>query len=252
MTTCEKFANQNNLSAVNQNNLPKIILNGNPLPWVPKVTHLGHILDCENSLHLDTHAKKFKFIGKVNSIFQEFYFANPEVKVNLYDKYASSFYGSNLWNLFCSETEKVYAAYNVSIRQAFKVPFATHRYLIELLIEHDHIKVQLCSKFIKFVMNNDSCSKPIIRILSSVCKEDNRTIYCSNIFNIAKECNIEKHLLNSSNVKTNMKYFEIPLGESWRIDMMFNVIYSKLEHFRIDNFEAEELDDNVEACPHPQ
>ena len=40
-----------------------------------------------------------------------------------------------------------------------------------------------------------------------------------------------------------MKYFEIPPEEAWRIDMMFNVIYSKLEHFRIDNFEAEELDD---------
>ena len=67
-------------------------------------------------------------------------FAAPEVKVNIYDKYASSFYGSNLWNLFCHETEKVYAAYNVSIRQAFRVPFCTHRYLIQPLIQHPHLK----------------------------------------------------------------------------------------------------------------
>ena len=136
----------------------------------------------------------------------------------------------------------MYAAYNVSIRQAFKVPFATHRYLIEPLIEHDHIKVKFCSKFIKFVMNNDKCCKSIIRILSALCKSDNRTTYCSNIHNIAKECCIEKHLLNSSSVKANMKFFNIPVGEEWRIDMMFNIIYAKLECFQTDNFEENKLD----------
>ena len=95
---------------------------------------------------------------------------------------------------------------------------------------------------IKFVMNNDTCSKSIIRILSSLCKSDNRTTYCSNINNIAKECSIEKQLLNSSSVKANLKYFNIPVGEEWRIDMMFNIIYAKLERFQIDNFEEKELD----------
>ena len=225
------------------------MLNGNALPWVKKVTHLGHILDSDNNLHLDTREKKFRFIRKVNSIAQEFYFANPEVKVNLYDKYASSFYGSNLWNLFCQETDKVYAAYNVSIRQAFKVPFQTHRYLIQPLIEHPHIKVQLCSKFIKFMMNNDKCCKPVIRILSSICKADNRTIYCSNIHNIAKECTIDKDLLNPTDVKQNMKYFNIPLDEEWGVDLIYSIIYTKLGLFDVDIMEKEELNDILEfAC----
>ena len=149
ISTCEAFAAQNNLKFSTDNdpkksktkciifgasigshtNVPKILLNGNPLPWVTQVKHLGHILDNENNLVNNTRDKRFKFIGKINSLAQEFYFAAPEVKVNLYNKYVSSFYGSNLWNLFCHETEKVYSAYNISIRQAFRVPFNTHRYL---------------------------------------------------------------------------------------------------------------------------
>ena len=147
------------------------MLNGNPLPWVQQVNHLGHTFDNENNLFSDTRNKKFKFIGKIHSLSQEFYFAAPEVKVNIYDKYASSFYGSNLWNLFCHETEKIYSAYNMSIRQAFKLPFCTHRYLIQPLIQHPHIKTQLCSKFIKFTQNNDKCKKPIISPINQIIED---------------------------------------------------------------------------------
>ena len=158
------------------------MLDNKHLPWVPQLTHLGHTFECENNLMND---KKFKFISKINTLSQEFHFANPDVKVALYDKYGSPFYGSNLWNLFCHETEKLYAAYNVSIRQAYNLSFATLRYLIQSLIEHPHIKVQLCSRFMKFVANNDMCCKPVIRLLSELCKSDNRTVFRSNIFNIS-------------------------------------------------------------------
>ena len=114
---------------------------------------------------------------------------NPHVKVSLYDKFACTFYGSNLYNLFCHETERIYCSFNVAIRQAFSLPFNTHRYLIDSLLTRPHIKVQLCSRFIKFVSNNDNCSKPVIRLLSSLCKSDNRTVYAKNLFNIANECN---------------------------------------------------------------
>ena len=163
------------------------------------------------------------------------------MKVNLYNKYASSFYGSNLWNLFCNETEKVYSAYNISIRQTFRVPFNTHRYLIQPLIPHPHIKTQLCSKFIKFVQNNETCKKSIIRLLSAICKADNRTVYCSNIFNIAKQCNIDREKIDSFTVKNNMIYYNIPAAEEWRIDLMHNLIYTKLGEFTLDNFEDKEL-----------
>ena len=53
-----------------------IRLNGDPLPWVQQVKHLGNILQCDNSMKIDCTIKRGKFIGKLNSLMQEFYFAD--------------------------------------------------------------------------------------------------------------------------------------------------------------------------------
>ena len=50
-------------------NLAPIILNGQELPWVKKVTHLGNVLEADNSMKADIAIKRGKFIGKVNSLF---------------------------------------------------------------------------------------------------------------------------------------------------------------------------------------
>ena len=124
----------------------------------------------------------------------------------------------------------VFAAYNVSIRQAYNLPFATHRYLIQSLIQHPHIEIRLCSWFIKFVENKENCCKNVIRLLSELCKTDNRTVYCSNIVNISKQCSVDPNMICQSIVKTEMQYFKIPVGEEWRTDLLMNVVLTKLGH----------------------
>ena len=81
-------------------NVAPVFLNGDPLPWVQQLKHLGNILQCDNSMQLDCTIKRGKFIGKVNSLFQGLYFVDPSVKMKLMTIYVSSFYGSGLWDLF--------------------------------------------------------------------------------------------------------------------------------------------------------
>ena len=81
-----------------QKNVAPILLNGNPLPWVPQVKHLGNVLQSDNSMKIDCSLKRGKFIGKVNSLLQEFHFAEPCVKMKLLNVFAASFYGSGLWS----------------------------------------------------------------------------------------------------------------------------------------------------------
>ena len=45
-----------------------IRLNGNPLPWVSEIKHLGHFLQSDNSMKTDILAKRGKFIGTVNAM----------------------------------------------------------------------------------------------------------------------------------------------------------------------------------------
>ena len=139
-TTCESFAAQNNLtfstnsdpakskskciifckSPAQRVNVPCIMLNGKPLPWVealrPYIWMRKRFVKWHTRQEIQIH-------WKINTLLHELHFASPDVKVTIFDKYASSFFGSNLWNLFCNETEKVYAAYNISIRKAYDLPF---------------------------------------------------------------------------------------------------------------------------------
>ena len=78
----------------------------NSTPWVTSVKHLGNILECSNSMHQDCSIKRAKFIGKLNSLQQEFHFAEPDVQMKILNIYSTSFYGSGLWDVFKESCEK--------------------------------------------------------------------------------------------------------------------------------------------------
>ena len=61
----------------------QVMLDGVPLPWVIQVKHLGTILQCENSMSVDVLQKSGKYIGKVNSLLQEFHFAEASIVTKL-------------------------------------------------------------------------------------------------------------------------------------------------------------------------
>ena len=120
-----------------------VVLNGYNLPWVREVKHLGHTLQSDNSMKIDIQLKRGVFIGKVNSLLQEFHYANPSVLLRLIQSYACNVYGSNVWDLFSAECQRLYTSYNVTIRNVLKLAWTTHRYLIGSLTDISHLYVQL-------------------------------------------------------------------------------------------------------------
>ena len=88
----------------------------------------------------------------------------------------------------------------------------------------------------KFVEKNDKCDKPIIRLLSALCKLDNRTVYCQNITNIARECDLPVTDVNSRSVKQNMSFANVPQGEEWRIDTLINLLAIKFDNYYLEDF----------------
>ena len=85
-----------------------IVLNGDPLPWV---------------------------IGKVNSLLKEDHFVDHATFVKLLTVYATSFYGSNLWDLYSVDVDR--------IRNVFNLTWSTHRYWIETVSDCPHPKTFL-------------------------------------------------------------------------------------------------------------
>ena len=139
-------------------NVTPIKLNGDNLPWVGEVKHLGNLLESDNSMRRDIAIKRGQFIGKVNSLSQEFFFVKPGIFMQVLNTFCASFYGSGLWDLFSPDCERLYAAWNVAVRHAWGVPNTTHRYLIEEISGSLHPKVMLASRYIGFVKS--LCTSP--------------------------------------------------------------------------------------------
>ena len=125
--------------AKDRENVLPVLLNGDPLPWVGQVKHLGSTLQLDNSMKMDLCQKRGKFIGKMTSLFQEFSYVDPEVLVKIMNIFNTSFYGSNLWDIFSADCEKLFKSWNVAIMMAFNVDRCTHRYLIETISYSIHL-----------------------------------------------------------------------------------------------------------------
>ena len=54
-------------------NLRRLSLDGDKLPWVKSLKHLGNVLQNDNSMKIDMSIKRGQFIGRINSLLQEFH-----------------------------------------------------------------------------------------------------------------------------------------------------------------------------------
>ena len=218
-----------------------VILNGDPLPWVSEVKHLGNILQSDNSMKRDILVKRGKFIGKINSLLQEFYFVKPEVFMKLLNVYCSSFYGSNLWNLYSKEVDRIFKSWNVTVRNVFNLPFTTHRYLIEPISACLHPKVFLSSRYVKFLNSLTTSHKVSVRFLANLVKDDNRTLTGKTLSRICAEMNLTRDSLTPASIKRNMVYFPVPPGQEWRTDLLLELLNTRNGTLQINNFGNEEL-----------
>ena len=215
-------------------NVTSVFLNGDPLPWVQQIKHLGNIMQCDNSMQVDCTMKRGKFIGKVNSLFQGLYFADPCVKMKLMTIYVSSFYGSGLWDLFSPVCDRLYRAWNVAVRVGLNIPATTHRYPVEPLSGTCHAKTLLCSRFLKFTDQLLKSTKPVVRLLARLFMGDMRTTLGRNLFKIKnglgnRECTI-------ANIKRHYRYFPVPDGELWRLNLLDELLENSGKISNVESF----------------
>ena len=124
LNVCEEYAVEHNLqfsthldpqksktkcmafTSRKKEDLKKVTLCDNDLPWVDSIKHLGSVItNSGNIITDDILQKRAIYINRNNELCQEFYFAHPKSKVQINNIYNTSFYGCVLWNLFGTESE---------------------------------------------------------------------------------------------------------------------------------------------------
>ena len=149
--------------------------------------------------------------------------------VRLLNIYATSYYGSVLWDLYSPEVTRIYSSWNVTIRKVFKVPYTTHRYLIQPLSCTNHPKTLLTSRMIKFMESLRNCSNRGVGYLANLVYDDRRTLVGRSVSKIARECDISRGSLTSKNVKT-LKYFKIAAENEWTVPILVELLKSSEIH----------------------
>ena len=161
LKTCEEFAASHNLRfstdpdpdkcktkcmafLAKPRDLPDIYLCGNPLPWVSSLKHLGTtVTNRIDGCQQDMKQKNARYIDKNCTLDQEFYFAHPSVKLKLNTIYNCHFSGSQVWNLFSQGALSLEGTYNRSVKVMAKLPYQTHRYMIEPISGTRHMKIKV-------------------------------------------------------------------------------------------------------------
>ena len=189
--------------------------------------------------------KRCSFNGKVNSILQEFYSSNPEILLKCITTYATSFTGSQVWDLFGKDCEKLYKSWNVIIRQVFKLDRRTHRSVIEPVSNYRHLKNMLVSRFFTFAKKCVGSKKFPVRFMSNLLLSDQRSVFGRNIIKTLLSCNrdIEDfEITNPRIIKESLKYWVIEDEDIWRINMIKELIEIRNGETYIEGFSRDETE----------
>ena len=131
--------------------------------------------------------------------------------------YLTSFYGSNLWDLFGDSAERLYSSWNIMVRYCYDIPRTSHRYLIEPISGTTHLKVKLIKRFNQFYKTLFTCDRPNLKYLANLQKSDYRSTFGRNVRNICLDSKVE----NISDVDiSDVSYVSVPDEEEWRIPLV--------------------------------
>jgi hypothetical protein len=209
-----------------------VILYDKPLPWVDSHEHLGHLIHKDATMSHDTFCKRGQFISKVHALRQELGRQYPEVFMKLVSIYFTSFYGSNLWDLYGEATRKLYVTWNETVKHCFDLPFATHRYILQDIVSLPHVRTCLIRRFIKFYSTLKDCSKLEVRNLFDIQRFDFRSSFGSNCRNLCQEFNAIQ-VDNISREEVDMP-IKTPVTERWRIPFIKELTDIKYGSFHVD------------------
>ena len=260
MRTCEEYANSHNLKFSTDpdpvkcktklmafmkkpRELPSLKLCGVALPWVDRIKHLGnHISNRMDGNQLDIKVKRAQYIDKCNTLSQEFSFAHPSTKVNLNSIYNCHFTGSQLWGFGSREMEKLESTFNKSIKIMYDLPWATHRYFIEPLTGRPHLRKLLMKRYLAFISKIENSKKESLRKLLKLAKSDVRTTTGGNLRLIMMQSGMGS--VDDLNVidAESIEYHTIPEGETWRLEMLKELIEAKQGELQVPGMRKDDMD----------
>ena len=110
------------------------------------------------------------------------------------------------------------------MRLACKVPWTTHRYLIEPLSGDLGLRMLLVKKYLGFINRIRKSSKPVLQQLLNLTKQDVRTTTGANLRNILLMTDFQNIDDLKPECVTNIKYNKITEENMWRVNIIKEIL----------------------------
>jgi hypothetical protein len=105
---------------------PSFSIGSQPIEFVAKWPHLGHIITNDDVDTDDIITKKSSLIGQINKVLYNFRHVNCLTKTRLVKAYCTSFYGAELWDLSQNTIESICVAWRKGLRRIWQLPNTLH------------------------------------------------------------------------------------------------------------------------------
>ena len=99
----------------------------------------------------------------------------------------------------------------------------------------------LTSRFVKFTKSLLTSSKPSIRYLASITRNDNRTLMGKTLSKISRDLLVDRTDLTSSLVSRKMVYAPVPADQMWRLDTLLELLKVRDNTLKLDDFQLDEI-----------
>ena len=228
-------------------NIKNVVLNEDKLPWVSIAKHLGNHLSSKINFSFsspdtksDLLSKRAILFDKVHQIMQQFGYLKPELVVKLLSVYATSLYGSPLWQLNSPEHLLLNRSWNTAMKIIWDLPHATHTRFLESLSPVPHLESVLIGRFLGFVNSLQNSSQPLLGLLFNACKNNIISQTGQNIKYLLdkfKKLSLIDLILERHEVKKKRVYTALE-DEVWKVDLLKEIAYIKRGQLGLDFDEA--------------
>jgi hypothetical protein len=144
---------------------PIFYIGGNPIDYVEKWSHLGHILHESNTDSNDIINRRNALIRQANDVICYFGKLDAIVKCRLLYSYCSSLYGCELWKLGSPEIDAVGVSWRKALKRVWGLPFRTHSDILYAVCGKWSIEDEVCRRSIRFI---SSCLESDCKIINYV------------------------------------------------------------------------------------
>lgn len=159
---------------------PIILVNGKKVDVCHNVVHLGHLMS--NNIYKFNVSKCIgDFNRQCNMFLADFKNANSYIRNVLFQKYCTSFYGTQLLPLFDNSILDLYKAWRIAMRRVWRLPWQTHCNMLPLIAGVMDPELWFAKRAINFLNMAVKSSSQNVNFISNMARFGTYSIMGGNI-----------------------------------------------------------------------